>query len=676
MILEHLLHETVILLAGAVAVSLLASALRIPPLVGLLLAGMAIGPSGLGWVADIEAVEAFAEIGVALLLFTIGLELSLAKLKELRRSFLVGGSLQASLTIVVVAAAAWFFGQGPGPAVFLGCAAALSSTAIVLKLLAERGETDSPHGRVSLGILLFQDFLIVPLIVLTPVLGGEVPFSFGDLALRFGGSMAVVGGVVLLARRLVPAFFLRLARTRAREVFVLGALLTCLAMAWLTHALGFSLALGAFLAGLIVSETDYSDQVIADVGPFRDLFTSLFFISIGMLVDLRFAAAHLGLLLLAAVGILVVKATLAGVAVAASGFPGRTRLLAALGLSQMGEFSFVLMEVGRRHGLLGDDGFQLLLAAAVLTILATPLLMHLAPALAERLPLRRSPDLPAEEQGAAGHVVVVGFGLGGQLLARELREARIRYVVVELNAEVLRRAREQGEPMLYGDATRVEILEHAGVSRAQVVVFTISDPGAVRRAVPLARRLNPGVEIIVRTRRVGEIEELRALGADQVVAEEFETGIEIFTRVLRCYHVPRNVIRAQTRVLRGEGYAMLRAPALGEGVSAAVLDALAAGTTDIYRLAADSPAAGRSLRELDLRNRTGATVIAVVRGEVPNPNPAPDTQLEPGDCLVLVGSHEEIDRAFQVLTAEPVPAEGEVSKPPRSPGEPSDLSQR
>ncbi|MCB1056416.1 MAG: cation:proton antiporter [Acidobacteria bacterium] len=650
MLLEHLLQETVILLAGAVLVSLLAVRLRIPPLVGLLLAGMVIGPSGLGWVAEIEAVEAFAEIGVALLLFTIGLELSLAELKELRRVFLAGGGLQAALTIGAVAAATWAFVPSPGSAIFLGCAVALSSTAIVLKLLGERGESDSPHGRVSLGILLFQDFLIVPLIVLTPVLGGEVPLSVADLALRFGGSLLVVGVVVLAARKLVPAFFLRLARTRARETFVLGALLSCLAMAWLTHALGFSLALGAFLAGLIVSETEYSDQVIADVGPFRDLFSSLFFISIGMLVDLRFAAGKLALLLALAVGIIVVKTLAASVAVAAAGFPGRTRLLAALGLSQVGEFSFVLMEVGRRHGLLGDDGFQLLLSAAVLTILATPLLLRLAPWLADRLPLVAPPVSPPGED-RSGHVVVVGYGLGGRLLARELREAHIPYVVIELSVEIQRRAREHGEPVLYGDATRPEILSHAGVPKARVVVFTISDPAALRRAVTLARRLNPTAEIVVRTRRVGEIEELRGLGADEVVAEEFETAIEIFTLVLRRYHVPRNVIRAQTRVLRGEGYAMLRTPALGAGVSEAVLDALAAGTTEIFQLAPGSPAAGRSLRELDLRHRTGATVIAVVRGEVPNPNPAPDTVLEGGDCLVLVGSHEEIDRAFTVLAA-------------------------
>jgi CPA2 family monovalent cation:H+ antiporter-2 len=657
MTLEHLLHEAVLILGGAVIVVLVAARLRIPPLVGLLITGMVIGPSGLGWVAQTEEVEAFAEIGVALLLFAIGLELSLGKLKELRRPFLVGGSIQAAITAILVGGGAAIMGQSAGPAIFFGCAVALSSTAIVLKLLDERREGETPHGQMALGILLFQDFLIVPFIVLTPVLAGAVPLSLGDLALRFGGSLAVVGLVVVAARRILPSLFLRLARTRARETFVLGALFTCLAMAWLTHELGFSLALGAFLAGLIVSETEYSHQVVADVGPFRDLLSSVFFISIGMLVDLSFAASHLPAVLGLALAILVVKSLVAGGATGLCGFPHRTRLLAGLALAQVGEFSFVLMEVGREYGLLNAERFQLLLAAAVVTILATPYLMKLGPVLARRW--MSSGDEEAEAEGddkLSGHVVVVGYGVGGKLLARELREVSIPYVVVELNAERVRQAKRAGERIHYGDATRAEILLHAGVERAEMVVFVISDAEALRHCVELTRRLNPNTQILVRSRRSGVIDDLQQLGADQVVAEDFETAIEIFTRVLRRYRVPRNVIRAQTRVLRGEGYAMLRAPALTEGVSEAVLEALAAGTTDLYRLDADSPAVGQSLRDLDLRRRTGATVIAVVRGETPHPSPLPDTLLESGDTLVLVGSHEEIDRAFEVLGGEEAPS--------------------
>ena len=650
--LELLLQESVVLLASAVTVLLVTARLRIPPVVALLLTGVLIGPSALGWVSDTEDVEVFAEIGVVLLLFVIGLELSLAKLRELRRPFLVGGTLQVGVTAVLVAGASVALGLSIERAIFFGFVIALSSTAIVLKLYGDRRETETPQGRMVLGILLFQDFLIVPMIVLVPVLAGEVGASAADLALRFGGSLAAIGAVVLIARRVAPALFDRIARTRARETFVLGSLGLCLALAWGTHVLGFSLALGAFVAGLLISETEYSHQAVADVAPFRDLFASVFFISIGMLVDLRFVAANWPAILLLAGAVVVVKSVVAGGAVFAVGLPARIRIVAGLGLAQIGEFSFLLMEVGRSHGLLEAAAYQLLLSAVVLTMVLTPLLVALAPA-AGRAWARRweSPaaDSPEEVAAAREHVIVLGFGAGGRLVARVLREAGIRYVVAELNSETVKRGRRAGEPIFFGDATRREVLEHAGIERARLVVFALSDHTAQKRALQVARDLNPTVELVVRTRRLDEIEELRALGANEVVAEEFETAIEIFTLVLERFHVPRNVVRAQTRVLRGEGYRMLRSPEGSPAVSAAVLDALEAGTTDIFRIEPGSAVVGRSLRDLDLRRRTGATVLAVVRGEKPQPNPDAGTVLEEGDDLVLVGSHAEIDRGFDLL---------------------------
>ncbi len=652
--LDLFLQQVVVVLAAAVAVLLVCQRLKVPALAALLLTGLVIGPSGLGLASDSEAIHVLAEIGVVLLLFIIGLELSFGKLKEMRRPFLLGGAVQALLTTAIVAAAAAAAGLKTGSAVFFGFAITLSSTAIVLKLYGDRRESDAPHAQVSLAILIFQDFLIVPMIVLTPVLGGEVAASAGELASRFGGSLLAVLAVLAGARYLMPRLFLQFVRSRVREVFVLGALGICLAMAWLTHALGFSLALGAFVAGILVSETEYSHQVVADMAPFRDVFASVFFISMGMLVDLSYVAAHALAVAGLALAIVAVKAVACAVAVAALRFPARTVATAAFGLAQIGEFSFVLMEVGHAHGLLQGERYQLLLSAAVLTMLATPALMRLGPLTGEAWLKLRGEAPPAgaaaaEIAGRSGHVIVVGFGVGGRLLSKVLREVRIPYVAVELNGETVRRALEEGEPILYGDATRREILEYAGIARATVAVFAVSDPVAERRAVRLARELNPAVEIIARTRLVREIEELRSHGANQVVAEEFETAIEIFTRVLARFHVPRNVVRAQTRLLRGEGYSMLRAPSLAEGVSETLLEALEAGTTDIFRVEKGGGAAGRTLRELDLRRQTGASVIAVVRGETSHPNPPAGMTLEPGDDLVLVGSHEQVDKAFQLL---------------------------
>lgn len=650
MVIEHFLRNAVTILAALTAVVLVCNRLRIPSVAGFLLTGILIGPSGLGWVAERDDVEVFAEIGVVFLLFSIGLEFSLERLSQIRRAFFLGGSMQSLATVAAGGLLALAAGLSPAQSLFWGFLVALSSTAIVLKLYADRRELDAPQGKVAIGILLFQDFLLVPMIVLTPVLGGSVAASPAAIGLRFLSSLGVVAAVFLVARYLMPRLLHQIVATRIREILVLGALAVCLGMAWLTESLGFSLALGAFIAGIIISESPYSHQVVAEVIPFRDVFNSVFFISIGMLLRLPFTLQHLLPIAALTLLILAVKAAIAGGAAALLGFPFRTAVIVGLSLAQVGEFSFVLLQVGERYRLLPPDLYQAFIAASVLTMLFTPLLVRAGPRLAgisfSGAGRGRKEPPPVAEPRLRDHVVIVGFGVNGRNLARVLAEASIQYVIIELNGETVRRAGRDGEPILFGDATREEILHHAGVARARVVVFAISDLGAVRRSVRLARQLNRGLHIIVRTRMVAEIDDLRRCGADQVFAEELETSIEIFTHVLEQYHVPRNVIRAQTRALRGEDYRMLRTPGPDPGLSEALARILAAGTTDIFRLAPESPAAGRTIREVGLRKRTGVTIIAVVRGDRPTTNPSPDLRLEADDSLVLVGSHQEMERAF------------------------------
>lgn len=668
MTVHDFLRDAVVILAASTLVVLVSHKIRVPSVVGFLLTGVLIGPSALGWIGEVERVEVFAEIGVVFLLFSIGLEFSLERLQEIRRNFFAGGSLQSVLTLAAGAAIALVAGFNLARCLFAGFLLVLSSTAIVLKLYADRRELDAPQGKLIIGILLFQDFLIVPMIVLTPVLAGAVEASAGQVALRFLLSLAVIGVVFLLARYLMPRLLHQIVRTQVREILVLGALVVCLGMAWFTESLGFSLALGAFLAGIIISESEYSHQVVAEVVPFRDVFNSVFFISIGMLLDLRFAASHTLMIGSLALLVVVVKTLAAAGAVALLSFPVRTMTITALSLAQIGEFSFVLLRVGQRHGMLPQDLYQAFIAAAVLTMMATPLLLALAPGLAERLMgsvLGRGGGETAAET-RRDHVIVVGFGVNGKNLARVLREASLRYVVIELNAEAVRLARREGEPILFGDSTRREILEHAGIRSARIVVFGISDLVAVRRSIRLTRELNPGVHIIVRTRAVSEIEDLRAHGADEVIAAEFETSIEIFTRVLRRLHVPGNIIRAQTRALRGEDYRMLRVPSREGPISDAMVRALAAGITDVYQLGPESVGAGASIRELALRKQTGATVIAVVRDQQVFTNPVPDLRLQSSDCLVMVGSHMEIERAFEYLDQSGAPAATSERSEPRS----------
>ena len=650
------LFDFVVILACAVAVVLVSHRLKIPAIVGFLLTGVLIGPSGLGLVGRTEEVEVFAEIGVVALLFTIGLEFSLERLREIRRAFFVGGSLQAALTIGATVVLARALGWTLSNAVFAGFLLTLSSTAIVLKLYTDRRELESPHGRVAVGILLFQDFLIVPMLFLTPVLGGSVAASPAAIAGRFAIGVAVIAAVFAIARFVMPGLLYLIVRTRLREVLVLTTVVVALGLALLTETLGFSLALGAFVAGIILSESEYSHQVVAEVLPFRDVFNSLFFISIGMLLDLGFAAGHLALLAAVVAGIFALKASILYVVVWLMTFPHRTAMAVALGLAQVGEFSFLLATVGRANGLLDEALYQILIAAAVITMLATPALSAAAPRLALRLPARmrrRADASPPEPAGTLapleGHVVVVGFGVSGRNVARVLRQAGIPYLVIDLDGESVRAARRDNEPIVYGDAARHEILERARVAEAEVVVFNISDPVALRTAVAVARSLNPRIYIVVRVRRLAEMNGLYKLGADEVVAEEFETSIEIFTRVLARFAVPPNIIDVETRLLRGDKYRMLRSPASGHELSDKLVNALGAGTTAVFLLEPGSPAAGRTIRQVDLRRLTGASILAVTRDGEPRTNPAADLELLAGDSLVLVGSHAEVRAAFDRL---------------------------
>ncbi len=653
------LKEFVIILAAAVLIIFISNRLRLPSIVGFLLTGMLIGPFGLNLVAQVEVIEVFAEIGVVMLLFFIGLEFSVPHLKGIRREILCGGGSPAMVTTAVVFALVSLGGFSPSEKVFFGFLIALSSTAIVLKILADRGELETPHGKLSVGILLFQDLFIVPMIVVTPLLAGGQGLAFGDVAIRFLISVAAVVVVFYAARYVMPRVLHQIARTRVREAFLLGSLLVCLLMAGVTATLGFSYALGAFIAGLIISESEYSHQVVAEIVSFRDLFTSLFFISVGMLLNLDFVLNNLMAVVGISGGIFIVKAAIVFAVVLALKFPFRTATIAALGLAQIGEFSFVLAKVGQSFGLLNETLYQHFLGASILTMIATPLLIRVAPTIAERtqgvLPFRLSLSEHEQElvRGLSDHVVIVGYGVNGQNVARVLRETGIPYLILEANGETVQSLRREGLPVVFGDVTRRDILNLCNIEQANTIVFAIADPRATRTAVRLARSLNPHIHVIVRTRLVSEVDELSKIGANEVIPEEFETSIEIFTRVLEQFHIPRNVVNAQIQVIRDENYRMLRGlPVTGRALDR-VAQLLAAGTSDTFLVTDDSIAANRTIRELHLRKKTGATLIAIVRGEKPFINPNPDFRIEPSDCLVLVGNHASMDKAFEFLSERP-----------------------
>jgi K+:H+ antiporter len=668
----QLFGDLLIILLVAVPVAYLCLRLKLPLLVGLMLSGIAIGPYGLGWIHELEAIEVLAEIGVMLLLFTIGLEFSLRRLREMKTLVLVGGGLQVAVTVGTTAAAASLMGRPTGQAVFFGFLVALSSTAIVLKSYVERNEVDAPHGRAAVGILLFQDICIVFMLLAVPLLGGEDIVSFSAILLKLGGSLLALVAVVVGAWFFLPKFLGKITLLRSPEAFLLTVVLLCLGMSWVTSHFGLSLALGAFIAGVVLADSDYSHQVTAEILPFRDVFNSLFFVSIGMLLSLSALTQNLGSVLILVLVLVFSKALIVWGIIRLLGFPQRIATMAALGLAQIGEFSFVLARAGQGANLLPDSDYQRFLAASIISMIATPFLINLAPRIGYFIQSLfkdgNSDEVEDPEEaihltssgGLNQHVIIVGYGLNGRNLARVLRSVGVPYVILELNAEAVRRAKVKGEKINFGDATRREVLLHAGIENAWALVLAMSDAQAARRTVDQARRLSDTIRIIVRTRYVAEITELFELGADEVIPEEFETSIEIFSRVLHRYGFSRNVIENQIERIRRQGYEMLRSPGMPTAKPAEITVGLDAASTETLVLSEDSPVNGKTLGELDLRGKSGATVIAVLRDGQTKISPGANYTLAAGDTVVLLGTPEKLDRASVIFKPNEAPAEAEI----------------
>lgn len=653
-----LLQDLLVLLLASVPIAFIFHRLRLPTIVGFMITGVLIGPHALGLIKDVQAIEVLAEIGVALLLFTIGLEFSLRRMLEMRRLVLLGGGLQVILTTLLVTGIVYLLGRPVNEAVFFGFLFALSSTAIVLKSYIDRAEIDAPHGRAGVGILLFQDLSIVPMMLMIPILSGREGTSAARITLTLGIAVAAIAIIIFAARTVVPYLLYHIVRLRSSEVFIISVVLLSLGTSWLTSQAGLSLALGAFIAGIVLSESEYSHQIVADILPFRDVFNSLFFISIGMLLSLSALAAD-ALTVLAWVGALTLgKALLVLAVVRLLGYSLRVSTMTALGLAQVGEFSFILAKAGLPHGLLSEMDYQRFLAASILSMIATPFLINVAPRIGYALQsmfARGSLLEPSvtgfdpQEPDLRGHVVIVGYGLNGRNLAKVLRRTSVPYLVMELNAEAVREARAQGERIIYGDATRKEVLHHIRLDYARILVVAISDPIASRHTIWLAREMNPDIHIIVRTRYMSEMSDLRELGANEVIPEEFETSIEIFSRVLKRYGIARHVIQRQVTAIRSEGYQMLRVPSLPIVDVNEIAEALKIAATETLFVEADSSAAGKTIGQLGLRKKTGVSIIAITREGHTEINPRPETTIRAEDVLVLLGGAEQIDRAIEEI---------------------------
>jgi CPA2 family monovalent cation:H+ antiporter-2 len=540
----RLVLDLVLALGAACLGGLVARKLGQPVLLGYVVAGAMIGGNTPGLSADFDRVQLLATLGAAFLMFALGVEFSFNELKRVRRIALVSGGIQIPITLAVGTGAGLLIGWGTEAALLLGCAFAISSSIVALKLLLGRGEGESPQARVALGLGVVQDLCLVPMLALLPLLSGGDDVVVG-LARSLVTAAIALSAVILLGTRVVPKILYFVARTESRELFLLTVIFIALGTAYASHEAELSLALGAFLAGLVVSESEFDSQVLADIIPIRDVFATLFFVSLGMLIVPSAILNDIWTIALLAVVLIVGKTIITGGAYLAAGVDHRTSTLAALTMAQIGEFSFVLAGVGLTEAIIDRDQYGIILEVALVSIIASPLIIRAAPALiavaahlpgvaeqeAEQAGLEHDADLEADD--LSRHVVICGHGRVGAVLAAALSRRGLRYTVIELNPAVVRELRKKGIRAYYGDAGSEPLLLRAGIERARTIAITSSDLVAARAAVGHARRLNPGIDVVTRAQARDEVDYLRAAGADEVVQPEFEAGLEFVRHVLR-----------------------------------------------------------------------------------------------------------------------------------------------
>jgi monovalent cation:H+ antiporter-2, CPA2 family len=645
--------DIALILVAALLGGLVARRLGLPLILGYILAGVAVGPNTGGpTVSSVHDIELLAEIGVALLLFAIGLHFSLDELAPVRRVALFGTAAQMALTIAFGYGLGRLLGFGWQEAAWFGALLSLSSTAVVLKSLSEQGVMGTLSSRVIIGMLVAQDLAVVPLIIVLPELGslGQGLSELGVAALRAAAFVAVM---VVFGRRVLPWLMARVAAWNSRELFLISVVAIGLGVGYATYLFGLSFAFGAFVAGLVLSQSDYSHQALADVEPLRDVFAMLFFVSVGMLLDPAFLIQNAGTVALVVALVFAVKGLVFAGVVRAFGYGNIIPFAVGLGLFQVGEFSFVIARVGVEEGAISESSYSIVLSTAVITMSLTPFAMRLAPLLygrwRERFPKEAMSTFNLPERGLGDHVVIAGYGRVGSFVARLLARLDQPFVVVDPNPGRADEARDSGYPVVYGDAGAEPVLEAAGVRRARLVIVTVPDPVGARLVVERARSINPNVHVVARTTTVEQLEELGRLGVYEAVHPESEAGLELGRQALSHLGVPAGDIQRFADEVRRELYA----PITRQGTEGDLLAQLERASrqieTEWVRLPENSPLEGRTIGDLGVRTQTGASIVAIVRDDLVLAGPGPDVRFEPGDLVGVLGTREQ-RAAFVALT--------------------------
>lgn len=651
-----ILRDILIIFALSTLVNYVFTKIKVPSIVGYLLTGVLAGPHLTGIIHEVENIEVLAEVGVVLLLFTIGLEFSLKHLIRIRKTVFWGGLVQFSSTTLLVMAIAYLYDLDFRGALFVGFLTALSSTAVVLKILQDRSEITSNYGRTVLGVLIFQDLILVPLLLFTPIIGGETTNILTEVFWMGVKSLGIILFVIFGNKWFMNRILHAIAMTKNQELFLMSILLICLSVAFLTAELGMSLAFGAFLAGLMISESEYSHNAFGHIIPFKDTFSSFFFVSIGMLLDLQFVLDNWVIVLGTVVMVILVKMIIASGTAFVLGHTLRGVVLVGLALAQVGEFSFILVKMGDSYNLISEYYYQLFLAVAVVTMSLSPFLIMVARPLSNavmKLPLPKKfveglfPLKQIEIPDLKNHLLLIGKDPRIQSVSVMARHVKIPYLSIIFDPAIVKARQQKGEKVLYGDAQNLPILEKAHAQTAGVIVISIGDLVTALSITEKVRQLNRHAPIIVRTKQIDDAEDLYRAGATQVLPEEFETAIEMFERVLNKFLMPRDDIEVTIGEIRKNNYGLVRD--IKKRPRKSILSQLPNLEISALRVADNSPIAEHSLSEMDFRATYGVTVVAIKRNDKIIDHPGPQTTVCKDDIVYILGKQDQIAHAVNLF---------------------------
>ena len=640
-----LLKDIILILFLAILIILILSKLKIPPVIGFLLTGVIIGPSSLQLVESVSEIELLAEIGIILLMFSIGLEFSLVKIRRMLKDFLFFGGFQVASSWLVFTSLLYWYGLNIYQALLGGFILALSSTAIVLKLLQDSDDLDSPSGLKMTGILLFQDAVIIPAIILLPFINQlrESPALPVLYKVLFAFTSVIV--IFIICKHLLPRVMGIILKLRIPDLLMVTVFVFLFGVALIAHQLGISLAMGAFIVGVAISESDYAHQINTEIIPSRYIFNSIFFISIGMFVNVSFFMNHFPEIILATAIIICVKITLIITLFAISRQPLNTGVMTAFGLAHIGEFSFILLKVAQEQAIFHQNTHQILLSAAVLSMFSVPFAIKLGKKLSSLEKLKQHLSTSVQTKPLASHTIIAGYGVNGQNIARILKLLDIPYAVIEMNPATVKKYKSLGEPIRFGNIDRRENLLQVGVKKASLLVIAINDIEAAKRAAKFARDLNPEIKIIVRVNYLAQVENLYRFGADLVLSQDMETSLIFIHHILKFYNMPDHISRIQTNLLRKEHYRFFFKKEAREAWKIAIVDYIEQDN-ELFFISPFSKHVDKKIAELAPFHYDAQIIIGVIRQNQVLADSLGERVIEDFDTIIFSGNHAQVYEAL------------------------------